>query len=224
MTIADGEVTGSILTSGWGTVGLDSSAGLPSDPPTMAPWPDWTLAGIPDGAVATVLAALIGLAGIRVLLVGARAGRPAAAAIAGTGLLGLVWMALSSSTAHGVVRDFEEIFVMSGVAEQEAHDALSGQVGWGFVVSAVAFAVAAGAGTTALWSATTGAPIEPLAGPEPTPNATPAAPAPPGDRPMPSWESPLPPVPPVVADGLGRPREPDAPRTDGRPPSPPGWR
>jgi len=247
-TIGESDVTASIITSGWGSVGLDSSVGVPPEPPTMPTWPDWTLAGIPDGAIATALAVVIGLAGLRVLLVGARVGRPAVAALAGTGLLGLGWMVLSWATAHGVLRDFEETFVVSGMSEQRAREAVTGQVGWGFVATAAAFAVAVGAGIVALWSSTTAAPIEPLtasdpirrepgAAPVPTWGPTPpvagaATPTPPptptpgdpGDRPMPSWESPLPPVPPVVADALGPPRERDAPRTDGRPPSPPGWR
>ena len=208
----------SLTTTGWGSAGLESTLlDVPDDLPGNA-WGAWALAGIPDGAIATLLALVVGLAGIRVLLAGPRGGRPAAT-VAGGGVLGLGWMVLSWFTAQATFRDYEGLMALGGASEQQIDEAMSTQVGWGFVVATAAFAVAAIAGFAALWSSTTRTPAAVLAESAPIPD-----PAGPGDRPMPSWGPPRPPVPPVVADALGPPRERDAARGDGRPPSPSGWR
>jgi hypothetical protein len=184
-------------TNGWGSVGMELPDGV-AEPPGMTPsWADWVLAGIPDGAVATVLGVVVVLVGARLAL-GLGSGRrtPTAGALTGAGVLGLALVAASWATAQRqVAREEDLLATFSGRPEGAFDDLLTLSGGPGFLLCAAAFAGVTLAGLAALWSATgprlpagaTASPLDPAA-----PSADPWASTPLPGRPTPSTPTPAP--------------------------------
>lgn len=212
-------------TNGWGSVGMDLPDGV-AQPPGLTPsWADWVLAGIPDGAVATVLGVVVVLVGARLAL-GLGSGRrtPTAGVLTGAGVLGLGLVAASWATAQRqVAREEDLIATFSGRPEGAFDDLLTLSGGPGFFLCAAAFAVATLAGIAALWSATgprlpagasTAMPLDPA-----TPAADPWASTPLPGRPTPSTPTPTPAPspPPTPSSTAPAPSGPVTPVPGGRP-------
>jgi hypothetical protein len=151
-------LTTSLSTTGWGSTGISSSSEVPLFRPLDSGWLDWTLAGIPDGAVASLLAAVIAVAGVRMVLSGGRSAKAASAVVAVAGAVGVVWTYLAWRTAEGATRSYEDALVASGFLRSRVEEAVSGNVGFGPIICAVAFLLAAMAGFAALWAATPATP------------------------------------------------------------------
>lgn len=149
-----------IATTGWDRSGLGvRSAHIIGGARPGPGWdidPGWIVAGIPDGVVASLLAAVVLAAAARLVLTG-RATRPAAGVVAGLGVLGLAWVAVSwwsirrSEAAHE-----NSLIAVLGLPESHIRDAYTGATGPGLLLSAVGFAVVAMAGLVALRSVTRG--------------------------------------------------------------------
>ncbi|HMJ75414.1 MAG TPA: hypothetical protein VK507_05550 [Iamia sp.] len=187
-----------VLASGWGSPTIDGPGFGPT--PAGEPW-TWTIPGISDGVVSSVVALVVVATGIRMLVVGRRAGRPSAAAVLVVSLLGLAWSLVSGLSAARRVRTTELLTAMAGVSHPSARDAVSGQVGVGFVITTAAFGAAALVGMTALRSGP-----RPVLPPEPSGDGQP-------------WAGPV-----AGADGAPSPWEPaPAPPPIPPPPPPSGW-
>lgn len=207
-----------ITTSGWGSLSVDA----PGAPGGIRwggwdTWGGWTMASVPDGAVASLVAVAVIVAGLgSARAAGTRHGPPPATwglGVVVASVAGLGWVLLSWFEGRRGLRATEELFGTVTGSPTGATEALSMHVGSGLVACGVLFALALVVGLRISSSAPGRRPAEvgaTGAGHGVAPARWADGPTPP--RPDAGSAPPPRPVPPAVVEALRHPHDGDPPR------------